>query len=281
MLGELSRYQSKITNVLFQLERRGERFFDELVRLGNVLRLRNKDIVENRFRVEVIADAPQVIEQEVHALIDWLVRHNLAMWEKADDVLERRRQALREAAARARWMSPRFVYNREEIFTNLGQPVRSRLESFDARSEADAIVAAVNDALARTLGVQALVIGLGAVLTAAFTTLSIDVTGTIGLTLLALAGLFILPQRRNRLKRELSGKLDALREELASTLEARFREQLHGYTQQLRDVFVPELESSRAQEARLEAARVHLEELDHSASDLHEAVNTATSENTA
>lgn len=268
MLDELSRYQSQIANVLFQLERRGERFFDELVRLGNVLRLRNKDIVENRFRVEVIGNAPQVIESEVHALIDWLVRQNLAMWETADQALERRRQALREAAARARWMSPRFVYNREEIFTNLGQPVRRRLESFDARSEADAIVGAVNDALARTFGVQALVIGLGAVLTAAFTTLSIDVTGSIGLTLLALAGLFILPQRRGRLKRELAHKLESLRDELARTLEERFREQLHGYTKQLSEAFTPELASSRAHEERLQAADAHLEELEQTARDL-------------
>ncbi len=273
MLGELSRYQSQIANVLFQLERRGERFFDELVRLGNVLRLRNKDIVENRFRVEVIADAPQVIEKEVHALIDWLVRQNLAMWEKADDVLERRRQALREAAARARWMSPRFVYNREEIFTNLGQPVRTRLETFDARSEADSIVGAVNDALARTFGVQALVIGLGAVLTAAFTTLSLDVTGTIGLTLLAVAGLFILPHRRARLKRELAQKLETLREELAATLEQRFREQLHSYTKQLREVFGPELESTRTQESQLEGARTHLDQLDATARELLDATD--------
>ena len=268
MLGELSRYQSQVANVLYKLEQRGDRFFDELVRLGNVLRLRNKDIVENRFRVEVIADAPQVIEKEVHALIDWLVQQNLTMWEKADDTLERRRQALREAASRARWMSPRFVYNREEIFTNLGEPVRGRLESFDARSEAGAIVDAVNDALARTFGVQALVIGLGAVLAAAFTTLTIDVTGTIGLTLLALAGLFILPHRRGQLKRELGHKLETLRHELASTLESRFREQLHRYTQQLRDVFAPELESTRGQEERLEAARAHLNEIDQTAASL-------------
>ncbi len=274
MLGELSRYQSQIANILFQLERRGNRFFDELVRLGNVLRLRDKDVVENRFRVEVIADASQVIEKEVHALIDWLVRQNLEMWEKADAVLELRRQALREAAARARWMSPRFVYNREEIFTNLGQPVRARLESFDARTEADSIVGAVNDALARTFGVQALVIGLGAVLTAAFTTLSIDVTGTIGITLLAIAGLFILPHRRGRLKRELSQKLETLRDELARTLEERFRDQLESYTKQLRDVFGPELESTRAQETRLDSARAHLDEFDKTAHDLLEEVRS-------
>ena len=260
MGADVSRYQSQITNVLWQIERRGQRFFDELVRVSNVLRLRDRDVVENRFRKEVVADAPQHIEEEVQALIDWLVRQNLAMWEKADAMLRQRREALRDAAGRARFVSPQYVYNREEIFTRLAQPVRRRLDRFDAQQEADEIVAAVNAALARTFGVQAVVIGLGAVLTAAFTTLGLDVTGTVGMTLLVASGLFILPQRRARLKRELAGKVETLRAELEQTLEARFREQLRDYVEHLRETFAPELESTRAQSARLRSAGESLKE---------------------
>ncbi|MFQ5598952.1 MAG: dynamin family protein [Candidatus Krumholzibacteriia bacterium] len=275
MRGEVTRYQSQITNILWQLERRGDRFFDELVRLANIMRLRNKDIVENRFRVEVVADTPQKIESEIQALIDWLVRQNLVMWEKADTTLESRRAALHEAAARTRWMSPEFVYNREEIFRNMAQPVRRRLEAFDARQEADAIVTAVNEAIAKTFGVQALVIGLGAVLTAAFTTLSIDFTGTIGATLVVIAGLFILPHRRGRLKRELAGRVETLREELSQTLEARFYEQLCTYVQQLRDAFTPELEATRARAARLREAGARLRDLQARCDKLLEAAAAA------
>ena len=260
MGADVSRYQSQITNVLWQIERRGQRFFDELVRVSNVLRLRDRDVVENRFRKEVVADAPQHIEEEVQALIDWLVRQNLAMWEKADAMLRQRREALRDAAGRARFVSPQYVYNREEIFTRLAQPVRRRLDRFDAQQEADEIVAAVNAALARTFGVQAVVIGLGAVLTAAFTTLGLDVTGTVGMTLLVASGLFILPQRRARLKRELAGKVETLRAELEQTLAARFREQLRDYVEHLRETFAPELESARAQAARLRSAGESLKE---------------------
>ena len=260
MGADVSRYQSQITNVLWQIERRGQRFFDELVRVSNVLRLRDRDVVENRFRKEVVADAPQHIEEEVQALIDWLVRQNLAMWEKADAMLRQRREALRDAAGRARFVSPQYVYNREEIFTRLAQPVRRRLDRFDAQQEADEIVAAVNAALARTFGVQAVVIGLGAVLTAAFTTLGLDVTGTVGMTLLVTSGLFILPQRRARLKRELAGKVETLRAELEQTLAARFREQLRDYVEHLRETFAPELESARAQAARLRSAGASLKE---------------------
>ncbi|MEE2638876.1 MAG: dynamin family protein, partial [Acidobacteriota bacterium] len=259
MLDDVSRYQAQITNVLWQLERRGNRFFDELVRMSNITRLRDNDIVENRFRNEVVADTPLRIEEEVQALIDWLVRQNLTMWEKADTMLQQRREALREAAGRPRFISPQYVYNREEIFTKLAQPVRRRLALFDARREAEEIVAAVNAAIAKTFGVQALVIGVGAVLTAAFTSLGIDVTGTVGATLLAAAGLFILPQRRARLKRELSSKVEVLRVELAQTLEMRFQEQLRDYVEQLRDTFRPELESTASHALRLREANQTLE----------------------
>jgi predicted nucleic acid-binding Zn-ribbon protein len=45
MTDDVSRYQSQITNVLWKMEKRGARFFDELVRLANLLRLRDVDVV--------------------------------------------------------------------------------------------------------------------------------------------------------------------------------------------------------------------------------------------
>ena len=80
------------------------------------------------------------------------------------------------------------------------------------------------------------------------------------MTLLVASGLFILPQRRARLKRELPGKVETLRDELAQTLEVRFKEQLHDYVEQLRETFAPELESTKAQVLRLRNAGETLEQ---------------------
>jgi small GTP-binding protein len=269
---DVARYHSKITNVLWQMEKRGNRFFDELVRLSNLLRLRNVDVVENRFRNEVIGDTPQRIEEEVQALIDWLVRQNLVIWEQADGQLQKRREALREAASRTRWISPEYVYNREEIFASLARPVRERLDRFDARDEADEIVASVNDALARTFGIQAVVVGLGAILTAATTTLTIDVTGALGATLLAVTGLFILPHRRGRLKRDLARKVEVLRKEVEETLESRFRGQVSEYAQTLREAFQPELETTLAQEKSMALANERLARLQERGAELKQRI---------
>ena len=276
MGAELSRYQSSIENILLQVERRGHRFLDDLVRLSNLLRLRDTDVVENRFRNEVVADTAARVEEEVNALIDWLVRENLAIWDRARQVLEERQAALREAAERTRFVPREAVSNREEIFRNLAGPVKRQLESFDARAEADRVVSAVNHAIARTLGVEALVVGLGAVLTAAFTSLTIDVTGTIAGTLLVIAGLFLLPQRRARLKRELSTKIETLRVELADTIERCFRDEVRRYAGQLRDAFRPERDAAAARADGLAEADERLAGIERRRAELVEAVEAAT-----
>ena len=105
---------------MYELERRGNRFFDDLVRLANLLRLRDKDVVENRFRIEVVADAPPRIEEEVQALIDWMVRQNLGMWQRAEAMLETRSDALRgHSSGRWPWRKAKSNMNlRREIGRN-------------------------------------------------------------------------------------------------------------------------------------------------------------------
>ena len=71
-------------------------------------------------------------------------------------------------------------------------------------------------------------------------------TGTIGGTLLVVAGLLILPHRRQRLKRELTTKIETLREELARSLADCFGEEVRRYAAQLRAVFTPERDAARA-----------------------------------
>ncbi|NNE44916.1 MAG: hypothetical protein HKN12_11975 [Gemmatimonadetes bacterium] len=268
MLGELSRYQAKIDNLLLQMEKRGHRFLDDLVRLGNLFQLRDSDVVENRFRAQVVADTGDKIEREVNALIDWVVRENLAAWDRASALVEERRQALHDSAERTRFLPKSYVYNREEIFKNLAVPVREHLDAFDAREEADRVVGAVNHAIARTFGKEALAVGLGAVLTAAFTSLTIDVTGTIGGAVLIVAGLFLLPHRKKRLQRELTTRIETLRDELRQSLEECFREEVKRYAKQLRDVFRPERDAAKARVDGLREAETRLAALEEERQEL-------------
>ena len=62
-----------IENILYEMEVRGEDFFDDTFRLGRVFDLLSKDRIRAEFEQKVVADAPQRIEIKVNDLIDWLV----------------------------------------------------------------------------------------------------------------------------------------------------------------------------------------------------------------
>jgi hypothetical protein len=195
-------------------------------------------------------------------LIDSLVRENLGAGDSAKATLDERRAALHPTARETSFTSRSYVNNREEIFANLAGPVKRHHETYDAREAPDRIVGSVNHAIARTFGTEAVVLGVGAMLTAAFTSLPIDVTGTVGGTILLFAGLFLLPQRKARLKRELTGRVETLREELAESIERCFRDEVRRYAEQLRGVFLPERDAARAQVASLRETEARLAALE-------------------
>ena len=75
------------------MERRGHDFFDETMRIGRVMDLLNRSRVQQGFEQQVVADAPQQIEQKVGELVDWLVDMDLRQWQAVTEHLaERRRQ---------------------------------------------------------------------------------------------------------------------------------------------------------------------------------------------
>jgi small GTP-binding protein len=239
MRTDAERYQLELREVLSQVERRGRTWLERNIRVGNIKLLRNKDAVENRFRNEVVADAPRAIEDVVHRMVDWTVKRNLKLWTTVFAELDAHMARLRASGALAGEADTEFQYNREELFARLRQPVERRLQDFDAEDEARQVVESMRDALTQAFGVNILAVGLGAVLVAVFTTAALDVTGVLTATLFALAGWLIIPARRKKLIRELEEKIASLSDDLSALLRTKFSEQLERYEQQLREVIQP------------------------------------------
>ena len=239
MRADSDRYLADVRNVLYEIERRGQAWFEETIRIGNISLLRNKDAVENRFRNEVIADGPQQIENVVHRMVDWLVRNNMKLWNAAFTEVQAHTERLREKGALAPRGSSEFNYNREELFARLRAPVENRLGQFDTEREAREIVAAVKESLAQTFGVNVLAVGLGAVLVAIFTTAALDLSGIVTATVLAVAGWLILPARRKKLIRQLHETIAKLNVDLAALLSTNFEDQLRQYERQMLEVIEP------------------------------------------
>jgi small GTP-binding protein len=273
MRTDSERYLIEMRNVLYELERRGRSWFERTIRIGNAFFLRNKDAVENRFRAEVVQDAPDAVEGVVHRMVDWTVQRNFKLWRAVFTELDAHTARLRESGALAPHGDTEFQYNREELFTRLREPVEKRLDEFDTDREAREIVTSVKEAVMTAFGVNVLAIGLGAIIVAAVTTAVMDFTGVLTATLFAIAGWLIIPARRRHLIKEFETKISQLNEDLAGLLRAKFEEQLTRYENQLLEVIAPYERFLETERAKLQSGLASLREAEQEVAALEQRVS--------
>jgi hypothetical protein len=254
MRTDSERYLLELRAALAEVERRGRTWLERNIRVGNIAQLRNRDAVENRFRNEVLADAPRQIEDVVQRMVDWTVARNLKLWTAVFAELDAHTARLRASGALGAHGDSEFQYNREELFTRLRQPVERRLEAFNAEAEAREVVETMREAVAQAFGLNVLAVGLGAVLVAVFTTAALDFTGVLTATLFAIAGWLIIPARRRQLIHQLEEKIAKLSADLSALLAAKFQEQLGRYEDQLVEVIRPYERFLETESAKLEQA---------------------------
>ena len=72
---------AEIGNLLYEMENRGQVFFEETFRLGRVFDLLFKARVQQDFERQVVADTPQCVEAKVGEIIHWLVDSDLRQWQ--------------------------------------------------------------------------------------------------------------------------------------------------------------------------------------------------------
>jgi small GTP-binding protein len=254
MRTDSERYLLELRAALAEVERRGRTWLERNIRIGNFNFLRNRDAVENRFRNEVVADAPRQVEEVVHRMVDWTVQRNLKLWTAVFAELDAHTARLRASGALAAQGDTEFQYDREDLFGRLRQPVERRVGEFSAETEARSVVESMREAVAQAFGVNVLAVGLGAVFIAVFTTVALDVTGVVTAALFAVAGWLIIPARRRRLIRELEAKIAKLSADLSALLAAKFEEQLARYEQQLLEVLRPYERFLESEAGKLDAA---------------------------
>ena len=272
MRADSERYLIEMRNVLYELERRGRSWFERTIRIGNAFFLRNKDAVENRFRAEVVQDAPDAVEGVVHRMVDWTVQRNFKLWRAVFTELDAHTARLRESGALAPHGDTEFQYNREELFARLREPVERRLEEFDTGREAREIVTSVKEAVMTAFGVNVLAIGLGGIIVAAVTTAVLDFTGVLTATLFAIAGWLIIPARRRHLIKEFEEKISQLNADLAALLKNKFDEQLVRYESQLLEVVAPYERFLETERTKLESGLKSLHEAEQEVATLEQRV---------
>jgi small GTP-binding protein len=271
---DLDLRMADIDRILLQMERRGHDYFDETMRIGRVMDLLNRTRVQQGFEQQVVADAPQKIEQKIGELVDWLVDMDLRQWQRVNEHLaERRRQH------RSRIVGDdagRFLYDRARLIDSVGGDAQRVVDSYDRRREAQALADGARNAVAAAAAVSAGAVGFGALVVAIATTAAADATGLIMASLVGTLGFFIIPAKRRRAKDELRLKIGALRDRLSSSLREQFGTEILKSGDRIRESVAPYSRFVRAEGENLQAVQSEIGEATAALAALRSRIEKAT-----
>ncbi|TAK35692.1 MAG: GTP-binding protein [Chloroflexota bacterium] len=244
----------QVENVIYELNERGDRFFDETLRLGRILDLFNAERIRGQFEREVLADTSQRIDRTVQELIDWMVDQDLRLWQAVMDYLSRRRQASYGEHIIGE-VGGSFEYNRQELLQSVGRTARDVIDSYDREGEARHLAGAMRDAVAHTALAEIGAVSLGTAIAVLVGTAAADITGLLAAGVLAGLGLIIIPARKRQAQRKFHAKSNELRLRLSAAMREQFEHELAASQQRIRDAVAPYSRFVRAERAKVVAMR--------------------------
>ena len=270
-------YLDRVKTVLLEVERRGEVFFDDTVRLGRLVTLLRAERVRAAFEERVLRGAEHEIDDAVAGMSDWFVERTLQQWEDVVAFVSERRKAGDERVVGE--VGGRFRYDRAALIGALRQRAEGVLEGYDVQAESRRLAEALQASVLQTGLLEVGGLGLGAAIVAMVTSTAWDLTGiAAGLTVMGL-GLLVLPRRRAKAKRELHRQMQALRDGLEGGLGRQLDEEVQRANERLTAAVAPYTRFVRAELERLDAladelaaVRERLAELRAEASQLTTAV---------
>jgi GTP-binding protein EngB required for normal cell division len=251
---------SDIENLLFEMEQRGQDYFDETLRLGRIFDLVRKERIQHEFTQVVVADVPQRIEGKVAELIDWLVDSDLRQWQAVTEHLAERRRQHKERIV-GDLGSGSFHHDRERLIEGVGREARRVVDGYDKHREADAIATGAQNAVAALAAVEVGAVGLGTLVAILATTATADITGVLLAGVMAAIGLFVIPARKRQAKLELREKISAMREQLIRSLRTQFEREIERSSLNVQDAIAPYSRFVRAERGKFLEAKASMSDL--------------------
>jgi hypothetical protein len=245
-------------------------FFDETVRIARLPKLFDKAELKSRFETEVVADAPEQVEAKVDSLIDWLVDSELGHWQNVVNHVNRR--VTTHADRMVGEVGGRFETDRSRLLETVGRAARDGLASYDRKAEAHRMAEDVQNAVTSTAVLEVGAVGLGAAVAMAASSTAADITGLTAAGLMAVLGLFVLPNRRRKAKADLKRKIESLRTGLMTALTAHFEREAERGRNRLDQTIAPYTRFVRSETERLGAEKNELLDLGARTEDLQARV---------
>jgi small GTP-binding protein len=253
---------SEIDNVLYEMEKRGNEFFDETIRLGRIPDLIRAKQIERAFEENVVASTPKEIEDRVGEMVDWMVEQDLRQWTAVAEHMAQRKEAHENrVVGESGPKEGTLAYDRQRLIDSIGMATNRAVETYDKEKEAEQIAEAARTAVVST-GLAGAGVGVGVAVAIATQVLWLDITGIVAGVAAAVLGLLILPSRRRKAKQELEQKLAELRQKLVGSLTEQFDREMRRGTQRIENTIAPFARFVRAEYDKISAQRDDLVEIE-------------------
>lgn len=263
----------EIDNLLYEMERRGNAFLEDRIRLARIPDLIRSKQLEYDFEKQVVGDTPEQIEQAVSELVDWMVEQDLRQWTAVSEHLtERTTEHMGRIVGEGGPRKGTLAYDRKRLIESIGQSTRKAVASFDKEKEAEELAQSARAAVVNT-GLAGIGVGLGVAVVVAAHTAFLDFTGIFAGVAAAALGLLILPNRRRKAKQEFDQKLGELRKTLVGSLTSQFEQEMRHSARRIEETVAPFARFVRAEEAKLSGQRERLAALQAQISGLQTILN--------
>jgi small GTP-binding protein len=260
MLRDFKLRISDVENILYEVEQRGQDYFDKTIRIERIFDLFNKQRLQDEFERQVMSDVPSQIDTKVNELIDWIVESDLRQWQGISEHLAERRREHKERIV-GDFSVGSFHFDRERLIEGVGREAQRVVETYDKHTEAEMLASGTRNAVAATTAIEIGAVGLGTLVATLATTAAMDVTGILLASVMAALGLLIIPTRRKQAKQILRDKMSALRNQLVRALETHFSREIERGLQHINEAIAPYTRFVRAEGEKLNVAQVELDHL--------------------
>jgi len=272
MRRDFSYQSSRVENVIYEMVERGDKYFDNVLRLTRIVELVNSEKLRGEFERDVVGDTSRQIERHVNDLIDWIVEKDYKQWRAVMDYINRR--ANQHADRIVGKVDSDFELNRQTLLTTIGRNAQRVADSFDRETESLKMAQEVQRAVYQTAAVEVGAIGLGAVLVAVLQGVWLDMTGILGASAVAALGLYVLPYKRNQVKAELRRQAGELRDQLNRALTRQFEAELQESRVRLQEAIAPYTRFVQVEREKLEKLDADLRQVKFEMNKIYKRIGT-------
>jgi small GTP-binding protein len=272
-----------VQTIILEMRNRGDRFFDDTIRLGRIPDLVRAEKVRAEFERQVIADVPAQIDQAVNDMIDWIVEQEHRLWLSVNDYLTRRRQGSASVLGTPGagdeehvigGIGGSFDFNRRAVLQRVATAAERAVNSYDRDEEAQQLAASLQSAVATSALVEVGAIGLGVGLAVLVGTAAADFTGITAALVIGGLGFGILPYRRHRAKVKFDERTSELNDKLTSTLRDQFERELEAGSQRMHEALAPYTRFVRVERERVTAISEQLTRIHEQTDSLRQRIES-------